>query len=149
MTRDQAKLGFAVVFLVGAVGLLGFQVKSRIGGKSPAGRAAYDGGGMIDTEEISREVAAVEWVPPAEGLDRALRSNPFLRPARVVERRRRSGSTLPLLIGIRTGPIPSAIINDRTMRVGERIAGWRIVSIERDRVTLRNSHGKTIHLNPR
>ncbi|MCA9754069.1 MAG: hypothetical protein KC591_17855, partial [Gemmatimonadetes bacterium] len=75
----------------------------------------------------------------------------FLRPPGAV---RRTGGVAPagatfVVRGIRTGPVPTVIINDRIRRLGDELAGWRVVAIERDRVTLRSSHGRTIHLDAR
>ena len=139
------------VWLVGAVGLLAFQVtglgRRHARGEGPTGP---DLTGMMENDATPALVRSTAvWQPPEEGFAAALSSNPFLRPAGA--NRRTSGESgrrlpRPHLSGIRMGAQPSVVINDRILEEGEAIAGWRVLSIAPDRVTLRSSHGKTIRL---
>ena len=159
MEPDQKKILLAVTLLVLALSALGFQVFRRIDRDARGETAPADTGVMLEAAPASMVGTAVAWVAPAD-YGAALESNPFLRPASASRRspssrdskrhvRPHEPSANFTVTGIRTGPIPSVIVNDRTRRVGDEIAGWRIVSIERDRVTLRSSHGRTIRLDAR
>jgi hypothetical protein len=150
---DQKKILIAITFLVLALGVLGFQIFRRID-RDAHSSGEVDYGVMMEEAGPVAVEATVAWQSPSD-LDDLLEENPFLRPARArstsrsTTGSRRGGRAVagaPVLTGIRTGPNPTVIINDRTRGIGDEIAGWRIVSIERSRVTLRSSDGRTIHL---
>ena len=106
---------------------------------------------MEDEAAPAAEMRTVYWAPPEDGVRAALTSNPFLSGGRVRSAVTRRASTIGgghglALAGIRTGNSKAAIINNRVVREGEDIAGWRVVSVATGRVTLRNTDGKTIRL---
>ncbi|MBZ0269594.1 hypothetical protein K8I85_15695, partial [bacterium] len=86
---------------------------------------------------------------------RALERNPFLRPAGSSARKADAGSAAPqrrptlTLTGTRTGSRPMAIIDDRTLHIGDTVRGRTVRSIGRDRVTLENPDGTTFDLDLR
>jgi hypothetical protein len=154
---DQKKLFLAVAFLVLALGVLGFQVFRRIDRDARETNTVAEPGVMMEALPSSAAEPTAAWIALAD-YGGQLDSNPFLRPKGAAGKSassggaRRSSSRVPTNLrinGVRTGPIPTVIVNDRTRRVGDEIAGWRIVSIERDRVTLRSSDGRTIRLDAR
>ena len=157
METDQKKVFLAVGFLVLALGVLGFQVFRRIDRDARGVAVDADPGVMMEALPASASEPWVAWAVPSDH-DARLEANPFLRPKGAAGRSGSSGGSgrassrtaaKLTVTGIRTGPIPTVIVNDRTRRVGDDIAGWRIVSIERDRVTLRSSDGRTIRLDAR
>jgi hypothetical protein len=156
MSNERMKLVVSIVVLVGSLTLLGFQVRSHFGKNRAAAPAASDDTGMMmEFSARAASAAAVRWSAPTGGLEEALRANPFLGSAGapsgassasgVSAERVRTGLDLQ---GVRTGANPMAIINDRTVEIGETIAGWQVVSVDRHRVTLRKSDGTTIQLKP-
>ena len=150
MNREQVKLALAIVFLGGSLALLVFQITGSRRAPGNVGSSGPDLTGMMEDGEVAAVVrTSVAWSPPEAGLAVALASNPFLRPGSSGRRRSVSGGdTLPPphLSGIRMDATPSVVINDRILEEGEAIAGWRVLSIRRDRVTLRNTHGRTIRI---
>ena len=158
METDQKKVFLAVGFLVLALCVLGFQIFGRIDRDARTGAVDADPGVMMDAIPASATEQFVAWAAPA-GHGTHLEANPFLRPKGATRRAAPSGGGTGRassrsaakfsVTGVRTGPTPTVIINDRTRRVGDDIAGWRIVSIERDRVTVRSSDGRTIRLDAR
>jgi len=147
VSRDVLKMVLATVFLVGAVGLLAFQIAGRAHRSANAGGDAAAPAEMLESSGGGPETFVVEWEMPEETLTASLAENPFLRPAGVARKSRgTSGRRAPTLTGVRTGKPASVVINDRILTEGEAIAGWRVLSVEWDRVTLRSSDGKTIHL---
>jgi hypothetical protein len=159
MSNERMKLVVSIAVLVGSLTLLGFQVRSHVGKKRAAAPAASeDTGMMMEYSARVASVAAVRWSVPAGGLEEALRANPFLGSAvgssGASGAQSASGGSAERvrmgldLQGVRTGANPMAIINDRTVEIGETIAGWQVVSVDRHRVTLRKSDGTTIQLKP-
>lgn len=149
--EDPRRLAAAVSVLVLALGLLGFQISRRVHSAPPA--VASTGAPGFGAEGVAENVvmAAPSAVEPIAGVEDALRRNPFLRPVvhaqptgAKVAKTRPAGT--PQVTAVRTGQRPTAIIDDRTRTIGDTIHGWRLVSIERDRVTLERSDGRTIDL---
>lgn len=159
--EDPRKLAAAIVVLVLALGSLGFQIFRRTHA-APAALAASSPAMVADvTMEAPFVAPALPGIAaPVADLGGALGRNPFLRPdgegaaasgadgvdGETKPEPRASGLTVT---GVRTGPRPMAIIDDRTVRVGDNVRGWTVGSIERDRVTLENSHGRTLVLDLR
>jgi hypothetical protein len=155
-SEDPRRLAAAVAVLVLALSLLGFQIHrhGRSAAPPPVSGAAAgaSGAGGIDAAAVAPPA-----VPLPAGVDDVLRRNPFLRPASATSRG--SGTSggsgkaaappraAPLrLTGTRTGSPSLAIIDDRVRRIGDSVQGWRIASIERDRVTLERLDGRTTDL---
>ena len=152
MDGDQKKLYGAIVGLVAALGILGFQIFQRIDRDAQADVATDFG--MMEEDTGGEEVYVAEAWAPEPTFAGLTPADPFLQPTKAVAQRgprARTRSTARLsLTGVRTGEFPTAIINDRTCRVGDDVSGWTVLSIERDRVTLRKkSNGKTIQLDVR
>ena len=147
---DREKLIAAVVVLVGSLSLLTYQVRSHFAGQRAPVAAVQDDGGMTSgTTRSTASIAPVAWIAPDGGLDEALRANPFLLPAGKAAEVARATLQRGLdLQGVRTGSRPLAIINDRTVEIGETVAGWQLVSVDRHRVTLRDTDGTTVQLTP-
>ena len=153
MDRDKIKMAAAIAVLVGAVGLLSVQIVGRQKAASRSGGPDAPLAVMESEAQPAATVArAVAWEPPAEGLEELLRRNPFLpvkaspRMAAAVSGPRKPGSRSFRVTGIRTGTPKTAIINDRILAEGETVSGWRVLRIDRSRVTLRNVEGRTIRL---
>lgn len=152
MDGDQKKLFGAIAGLVLALGILGFQVFQRID-RDARGEVATDFG-MMEEETGGGEVYVAEAWSPEPTFAGMTPADPFLQPTKSAAQRgprAKIRSTARLsLTGVRTGEYPTAIINNRTCRVGDDISGWIVERIERDRVSLRKkSNGKTIQLDVR
>jgi hypothetical protein len=155
--EDPRKIAVALVVLALALGSVGFQVYRRMHPSPTPVAAPVTAATAGITMEQPFVAAAPGGVPvPVTDVARVLERNPFLRPAgrgpKVATDGARpappSANGLELT-GIRTGSRPMTIIDDRTLRVGDSVRGWTVRSIERDRVTLENSHGRTLHLDLR
>lgn len=157
MTRDQKKLALAITFLSLALFVLGFQLFRRLSGPSPGASVSAAPAAMMDDGKIVEvRPETIYWAEPEDGLRAALSPSPFLTSGSAAPRRAPTGrgktTTAPpagaglTVRGFRTGESRAAIINDRVVREGESIAGWRVLSVDAGRVTLRNSDGKTIRL---
>lgn len=160
-SEDPRKLAAAIVVLALALGSLGFQIYRRV----HAAPASVAKASPAMVAEVTMEAPYV--APAARGISApvadvrgVLQRNPFLRPAggeaAVPGEGGVDGETEPkpragglTVTGVRTGPRPMAIIDDRTVRVGDSVRGWTVHSIERDRVTLENSDGRTLVLDLR
>lgn len=153
MSNERTKLIVSIIVLIASLALLVFQVRSHFGGKRAVAPAAVDDTGMMmEFPSRASTTASVAWTAPLGGLDEALRTNPFQGStggsssgSRASVGHVRTGLDLQ---GVRTGAHPMAIINDRTVEIGETVAGWQVVSVDRHRVTLRKSDGTTIQLKP-
>jgi hypothetical protein len=163
--EDPRKIAAALVVLALALGSLGFQLVRRAHPSRP--EAAYgSAAAAVTAADVTMERPFV--APPQAGVPapagdwgHALRRNPFLRPAPGAGTGTGTGSASGeeasppaprqelAVTGIRTGPRPMAIIDDRTLRVGDSVRGWMLRSIERDRVTLEKSDGRTLDLDLR
>jgi len=153
MDREKIKLAAAFAVLLGAIGLLSVQIVGRREAASRSAESAAPDAVMESGAEPAVMVArTVAWQPPVEGLDEVLRTNPFLpvkassRMAAAVHGPRKPGGRSFRVTGIRTGTPKTAIINDRILAEGETVSGWRVLRIDRSRVTLRNVEGRTIRL---
>ncbi len=151
MTREQMKLGLAILFLIGSLVILVVQ----IGGlrRSDSAASGDSDSGMMDEGRTSGPLRGeAQWTPPEIGMAAALAANPTLRPTGTVAPSSKTARRTAAfrggldLSGIRTGEPASVVINDRILEEGETIAGWRVLAIERTRVTLRSSDGKIIRL---